>query len=240
MPAPRAASSPPAVRDAALRLVRALGLPRGTPALDIPCGTGLLLTDLAALGFAARGGDRDPAPARAAGLDADALDLEAPLPYPDGRFGLVTCVEGIEHVEGQRPLLAEVARVLAPGGALVLTTPNVLGRPSRTSLARHGYARFFRPLPPGGATPFEHEHVHPIDAVRLDHLLRTVGLVPQAWDGDHGPDPRPSLRRRLLFRLEAARLRRHNPRADLLALPALYHARVLAVSARKPDGGDPR
>lgn len=234
MTSPRAAASPPAVRDAALRLVRALGLPAGTPALDVPCGTGLLLADLAALGFRPRGGDRDPAPARAAGLAADALDLEARLPYADGAFGLVTCVEGIEHVEAQRPLLAEVARVLAPGGALVLTTPNVLGRPSRTSLARHGYARFFRPTPPGSATPFEHEHVHPIDAVRLEHLLLAVGLVPQAWDGDHGAGVCTSWRRRLLYRLEAGRLRRHNPRADLLTLPAVYHSRVVAVAARKP------
>lgn len=235
MPSPRAAASPPAVRAAALRRVRALGLPAGTRALDAPCGTGLLLADLAAAGFVARGADRDPGPARAAGGSADAVDLEAPLPYPDGAFGLVTCVEGIEHVEAQRPLLAELARVLAPGGALVLTTPNVLGRPSRASLARHAYARFFRPLPVGAPTPFEHDHVHPIDAVRLEHLLRAVGLVPEVWDGDHGPDGRPTVRQRLLYALEAPRVRRHNPRADLLTRPAVWFSRVLAVSARKPS-----
>lgn|GEM_PF-3354089 len=234
MPSPRAAASPPAVRAAALRRVRALGLPAGTVALDLPCGTGLLLADLAAAGLVPRGGDRDPGAARAAGHAVDAIDLERPLPYADAAFGLVTCVEGIEHVEAQHALLAEVARVLTPGGALVLTTPNVLGRPSRASLARHGYARFFRPNPPGAPTPFEHEHVHPIDALRLEHLLRSVGLVPQAWDGDHGPDGRPTLRQRLLYALEAPRLRRHNPRADLLTLPALWYARVLAVTARKP------
>jgi hypothetical protein len=61
-----------------------------------------------------------------------------------------------------------------------------------------------------------------------------VGLVPQAWDGDHGIGVCASWRHRLLYRLEASRLRRHNPRADLLTLPAVYHSRVVAVSARKP------
>ncbi len=136
-------------------------------------------------------------------------------------------------MEAQRPLLVEIARVLAPGGALVLTTPNVLGRPSRASLTRHAYARFFRPNPPGAPTPYEHDHVHPIDALRLEHLIRSVGLEPEVWDGDHGLDGRPTIRQRLLYALEARRVRRHNPRADLLTLPALWYARVLAVSARK-------
>ena len=230
---PAAAASPDLVRAAALRLVARAGLPPGSRALDVPCGTGLLLRALRDRGLDAVGGDRDPAPAAAAGLPATAMDLERPLPWPDGAFALVACIEGIEHIEAQAALVGELARVLAPGGALVLSTPNVLGRPSRTSWARHGYARFFRPTPVGAPTPFEHEHLHPIDLVRLDHLLRRHGLVPEAYDGERGPDGSPSLRRRLLRRLEAPRLRRYNPRADLLLQPAVYFSRVVAVLARR-------
>jgi SAM-dependent methyltransferase len=203
-------------------------------ALDVPCGTGVLAKRLGAAGWRVIGGDRDPAPARAAGVDARALDLEAPLPFPAGAFDLVCCVEGIEHVENQALLLREAARVLRPRGALVLTTPNVLGRPSRTSLLRHGYARFFRPTPPGAATPYEHEHRHPIDVVRLEFLLREAGLLPEAWDCERGPDGAPSFRRRVLRRLAAPALRAHNPRADLLLRPPVWFGRVLAVRARKP------
>jgi SAM-dependent methyltransferase len=220
------------VHEAALRLVAALA--PGT-ALDAPCGTGLLARRLAASGWAVVGGDRDPAAARAAGLDARALDLEAPLPFPDASFDLVLCVEGLEHVENQALLLREASRVLRPRGAAVVTTPNVLGRPSRTSLFRRGYARFFRPLPPGAATPYEHEHRHPIDAFRLDFLLREAGLVPEAYDCERGPDGAPSFRRRVLRRLAAPALRAHNPRADLLLRPPVWFGRVLAVRARKPS-----
>jgi SAM-dependent methyltransferase len=231
-----AAASPDAVRDAALRLVLRADVPAGSRVLDVPCGTGLLAAALRDRGLDVRGGDLDPESARSIGLTADALDLERALPYGDGAFRLVTCIEGIEHVEGQAPLLLEIARVLAPGGALVLTTPNVLGRPSRTSLARHGYARFFRPTPAGSPTPFEHGHRHPIDVVRLEHLCRASGLEPVAWDCERGPDGGPTWRRRLLRALAAPSLVRHNPRADLLLLPPVWHGRVVALLARKPRG----
>ena len=230
----RAAASPGPVRAAARRLIE--GLPTGR-ALDVPCGLGLFAKDLQALGHRVIGLDRDPHPARAAGIEAQTGDMEAALPFPDASFDLVACLEGVEHVEGQAPLLRELARVLARGGRLVLSTPNVLGRPSRRSLARGGYARFFRPLPVGRATPFEHEHRHPIDVVRLDFLLREAGLLPEAWDGDAGPDGRAaSLRHRILARVEAGRIRAQNPRADLLLHPAVFHSRVVAVLARKPAG----
>ena len=157
--------------------------------------------------------------------------MERPLPIDDGAFGLVTCLEGIEHIENQRAFLHELARCLAPGGALVLSTPNVLGYPSRESLARKGYARFFRPLPRGSATPFEHAHRHPIDVVRLEHLLVEAGFSIEAWDGD--AVGAPSMLRRWRRRIAARAIRKHNPRADLLLHPAIFHSRVVVVRARK-------
>jgi hypothetical protein len=100
-------------------------------------------------------------------------------------------------------------------------------------MARHGYARFFRPSPKGAPLPFEHEHRHPIDAVRLEHLLAQAGLVVEAWDGDRGPDGSPTLLDRLARRLAAPRLRRHNARADLLLNPAIFHGRIVALRARR-------
>ena len=71
----------------------------------------------------------------------------------------------------------------------------------------------------------------------LDFLLREAGLVPEAWDGDAGPGASAATwRHRLMGRLEAGRIRRSNPRADLLLLPAVLHSRVVAVRARKAAG----
>jgi SAM-dependent methyltransferase len=50
----------------------------------------------------------------------DALHLS----YEDERFDAVTCLEVIEHVSDSRRLLAELARVVKPGGNIVLTCPS--------------------------------------------------------------------------------------------------------------------
>ncbi len=47
-----------------------------------------------------------------------------PLPFPDGCFDCVISFQVIEHIERDRELVAEVRRVLRPGGRFILTTPN--------------------------------------------------------------------------------------------------------------------
>ena len=46
------------------------------------------------------------------------------IPYGDDAFDLVTCFEAIEHVEDPFRALSELRRVLAPGGVLLVSTPN--------------------------------------------------------------------------------------------------------------------
>lgn len=48
------------------------------------------------------------------------------LPFADGSFAAVTCIEGLEFMPHQRFALEEMARVLAPGGVLLLS--NRVGR----------------------------------------------------------------------------------------------------------------
>jgi len=47
------------------------------------------------------------------------------LPFADASFHLGVCFEVIEHLADYRALLAEAKRVLAPGGQLVISTPNI-------------------------------------------------------------------------------------------------------------------
>jgi 2-polyprenyl-3-methyl-5-hydroxy-6-metoxy-1,4-benzoquinol methylase len=54
----------------------------------------------------------------------------AALPFADGSFDVVVCTEVIEHVAAPRRAVGELARVLAPGGTLVLTTPNRVWHPA--------------------------------------------------------------------------------------------------------------
>jgi SAM-dependent methyltransferase len=58
---------------------------------------------------------------RRPGVTLRSVDLTQ-VPFPDGSFDLVTCVSVLEHIPNYRGALAEMVRVLAPGGKLLLTT----------------------------------------------------------------------------------------------------------------------
>ncbi len=69
---------------------------------------------------------------RSADLDSGA-DVQADIadvPLPDASVDLVVCSHVLEHVEDDRGAMAEMARVLRPGGAAVLLVPLAIGGPT--------------------------------------------------------------------------------------------------------------
>lgn len=53
------------------------------------------------------------------------VDLTRPLPFEDGQYDIVLATEVIEHLPNHSVFVAEAARMVKPGGYLILTTPNV-------------------------------------------------------------------------------------------------------------------
>src|SRR5688572_18887091 len=107
-------------------------LARGRRVLDAACGEGYGSALLAAAGGQVLGVDVDPAAiahararyAGAPGLRFDVADATALDALPDASFDLVCSFETLEHVEAQERLLDGLARVLAPGGLLLVSTPD--------------------------------------------------------------------------------------------------------------------
>lgn len=67
----------------------------------------------------------------AAGLaDRVALQMHTPfgLPVPDGAVDVVLCVMSLQSVKDTRPLFAEAARLLSPGGRMIVVEPDSLGQ----------------------------------------------------------------------------------------------------------------
>ncbi|BBC71084.1 bifunctional 3-demethylubiquinone 3-O-methyltransferase/2-octaprenyl-6-hydroxy phenol methylase [Altererythrobacter sp. B11] len=102
----------------------------GRSALDIGCGAGLLCEPLARLGAEVTGVDAAPANVEAAALHAEGAGLDIRYMAGEvglldiGQFDLVTSMEVIEHVADKPAFAADLAARLAPGGLMVLSTPN--------------------------------------------------------------------------------------------------------------------
>ena len=104
----------------------------GKRALDVGCGAGLLAEPLARLGAAVTGLDasaelisvaREHAQASGLEIDYHAGELEK----LEGQFDLITCMEVIEHVADPAAFVGALAKRLAPGGLLIMSTPNATG-----------------------------------------------------------------------------------------------------------------
>lgn len=104
----------------------------GKSALDIGCGAGLLAEPLARLGAAVTGIDaaeENIAAARAhAAQSGLAIEYRAGgVEAATGTHDLVTCMEVIEHVTDPASFVQGLADRMAPGGLLVMSTPNRTG-----------------------------------------------------------------------------------------------------------------
>lgn len=143
------------------------GLPTGT-SLDAACGTGRIAAVLSERGHQVLGVDSSPemldrARVRVPGGEFRLGELSR-LPVADDDVDLVVCCLALTHVPDLRPVMAEFARVLRPGGNLVISdihhervargsVPSVRlpdGTPGRLETYRHPVGDYLRAALPAG------------------------------------------------------------------------------------------
>ena len=133
--------------------------------LDIGCGAGALLTVARQAGWDAEGVEVSIPTVehlRKQGLNVFPGEL-AQAKFPDGHFDVVTAGELIEHVPDPSSLIAEVARILRPGGVFWATTPHSHGASGRVLKLRWSIVS-----PP--------EHLHLFSIRGLSGLLSRHGF----------------------------------------------------------------
>ena len=108
-------------------MIRLVGDVAGLSVLDAGCGSGPLMDDLRAKGALVAGFDLSAAMVGLArerlGEDTDlrVADLGAPLPYPDDEYDVVVVSLALHYVQDWASALAELRRILKPGGRLVVS-----------------------------------------------------------------------------------------------------------------------
>lgn len=123
-------------RALALQWIDTLSLPPGAEVLELGCGAGLTVVDLAQRGYRVECLDASDAMVRLALAQTQGAGVEDrvvvrmgdahALPYPDGSQQLVLALGVLPWLHSPGAALAEVARVLQPGGHVLFSTDNRL------------------------------------------------------------------------------------------------------------------
>jgi len=168
-----------------------LGLTAGDRLLDLGCGAGRHAFEALRRGAQVVAFDYDEAELKDVGAMAaamaDAGDIPSPghsacvrgdatrLPYPDDSFDRVIAAEVLEHIPADEAAIAELARVLRPGGTMAVTVPAWFAERICWALSDDYHA----PAVEGG-------HVRIYTESGLRRKLRAAGLRPGRSHHAHG------------------------------------------------------
>ncbi len=177
MQAPDFAAAPAMHDAAALQVLLEAAQPRPTDTvLDVACGPGILVAAIAPQVARAAGIDLTPAMIELARERCRELGLENtelqvgdvdPLPYADATFSLVLCRYALHHFEAPGRVIAQMARVCAPGGRVVIADiaasddPAIAARLDRVECAR------------------DPSHRHALTPAAVLEAMRGAGLAPR-------------------------------------------------------------
>ena len=166
-----------AIHDTVVGILKEL--PPG-PLLDVPAGEGALAARLIDAGFDVSCCDLYPEIFRLEGVDIHGGNLDEELPFSDRSFDYITCLEGLEHIENPQQAMREFARMLKPGGHLIVSVPNILNIEERLKWLIHGYTSHFKPISRAAAERLRAEyddrveiaaHINPIAYSELRYIL---------------------------------------------------------------------
>lgn len=114
--------------------------------LDVPAGEGALALRLKNLGHDVKCCDLYPEMFKLLDIEIRSGNLDSRLPYDDGTFDTIVCVEGLEHIDNPSNAVSEFSRLLRPGGQLIISVPNIMNIEERFKWLINGYTSHFKPL----------------------------------------------------------------------------------------------
>lgn len=154
------------------RIDRLVAIGEDDRVLEVGCGQGHLTNAIAERGIDIVGVDANPQAPEVAGNDRVQHMLAERLEFDDDTFDVILSVHAIEHIPPLEEALAEMARVLKPGGTAVFIYP---AEPIKglyaipTSIILHG-------------TPFKARevHCHKLSPSKVRQMFEPLGMTQTA------------------------------------------------------------
>lgn len=148
--------------------------------LDLAAGSGYTSRRLQAMGFNVIAYDIFVDQFVPRDIPIKKADLNVGLAEESTSVDAIMALEVIEHLESPRAFLRELARVLKPGGAIVLSTPNIVTLGSKLRFALREELELFFNDETRMRDPFCDEasgHISPLLPWLLDMFVKDAGLV---------------------------------------------------------------
>ena len=145
--------------------------PRGR-VFDGAAGNGILSKKLRGMGFRVISTDVERKGNLQKEIDFFQSDLNLDFALRSGQFDYCVCLETIEHLENPWHFVRELARILKPGGRLILSTPNIDYLSCKICFLLHGsFYPFFN--------DWQYEvigHITPLSKTFLKRILTKYGF----------------------------------------------------------------
>jgi 2-polyprenyl-6-hydroxyphenyl methylase / 3-demethylubiquinone-9 3-methyltransferase len=159
----------------------------GLRAIDVGCGAGLMTEPLARMGAEVTGIDAAPENVAAAAAHAAAGRLSITyratsveeMAASGAVFDLVTCLEVVEHVADRASFFAGLAKLVAPGGLVVISTPN--RTPASWAVLIGGAEMVMRTIPRGAHDWARFMTPDELGAALGEAGLRVTGTQGMTW-----------------------------------------------------------
>jgi len=144
---------------------------KNTPKLlSVACSTGVIeeriKNELGLIVYGIDGAKKSLITARRRGIIVKLTDVSKLFPFKNNFFDFIFAGEIIEHIFDTQSFVAEIARVLKPGGYLVLTTPNLARISDRLKFFFGKTPRQIAPL-----HPYLYLHIRPFTFDLLKNVL---------------------------------------------------------------------
>jgi 2-polyprenyl-3-methyl-5-hydroxy-6-metoxy-1,4-benzoquinol methylase len=146
-------------------------VPRQSRILDVAAGRGALSKQLLDRGYRVQASELDVTQFEAVGIECHQVNLNNEVQSIAGErgFSCALAVEVIEHLQNPWLLVANCCRLVAPGGIIVITTPNIVSALSRLTFLQTGEFYFFREMQSSG-------HINPLTPKELETIFSGLGL----------------------------------------------------------------